>query len=211
MRIQECRHCGTPLSQVFLDLNHAPPSNNYLNQDQLSNPEVTYPLRLRVCNTCYLVQTEDFTAADDLFTSEYAYFSSTSKGWLDHAARFTSMAIERFGLDASSYVVEIASNDGYLLKNFVEAGIPCLGVEPTDSTADAAEALDIPVLREFFGKTVGARLLAEGRGADLVCGNNVYAHVPDINDFTLGLAAILKPEGVVTLEFPHLFCKSGIN
>lgn len=204
MTAPSCRHCKAPMPQVFLDLGHAPPSNAYLSPDRLNAPELTFPLRLRVCESCWLVQTEDFTQADQLFDAEYAYFSSTSKGWLDHAARYAAEVAARFGLGPESHVIEVASNDGYLLRNFVAAGIPCLGVEPTASTAAAARALGIPVLEEFFGAALGQRLAAEGRGADLIAGNNVYAHVPDINDFTAGLAAALKPDGVITLEFPHL-------
>ena len=204
MTLPACRHCKTPLGQVFLDLGHAPPSNAYLLPERLNEPEITFPLRLRVCKSCWLVQTEDFTEADRLFDAEYAYFSSISKSWLDHAAHYTVAITERFGLGAESFVLEVASNDGYLLKNFVAAGIPCLGIEPTASTAAAAEKLGVPVLREFFGEALGKQLAADGRQADLIVGNNVYAHVPDINDFTHGLAAALKPEGVITLEFPHL-------
>lgn len=199
-----CRHCKAPMPQVFLDLGHAPPSNAYLSPDRLNAPELTFPLRLRVCSSCWLVQTEDFTQADQLFDADYAYFSSTSKGWLDHAASYAAEVTARFGLGPDSHVIEVASNDGYLLRNFVQAGIPCLGVEPTASTAAAARQLGIPVMEEFFGAALGQRLAAEGHAADLIAGNNVYAHVPDINDFTLGLAAALKPEGVITLEFPHL-------
>lgn len=204
MTAPSCRHCKTPMPQVFLDLGHAPPSNAYLSPDRLNAPELTFPLRLRVCPSCWLVQTEDFTQADRLFDADYAYFSSTSKSWLDHAARYAADMTVRYGLDASSHVIEVASNDGYLLRNFLAAGIPCLGIEPTASTAAAARALGIPVLEEFFGAALGHRLAAEGRSADLIAGNNVYAHVPDINDFTQGLAAALKPQGVLTLEFPHL-------
>jgi SAM-dependent methyltransferase len=150
------------------------------------------------------VQTEDFTCADELFQSDYAYFSSTSTSWLEHAATYCDMIRRRLSLTERSMVIEVASNDGYLLKNFVNAGIPCLGIEPTSSTADAAELLGIPVLREFFCKTLGKRLTAENQQADLVIGNNVYAHVPDINDFTAGLKAVLKSGGTITLEFPHL-------
>lgn len=203
MNPPSCRHCGSALERVFLDLGYAPPSNAYLHPSALNQPELSFPLRLRVCDTCHLVQTEDFADADRLFSANYAYFSSTSKSWLDHAARYSRMIVERLRLDENRYVIEVASNDGYLLKNFVAAGIPCLGIEPTASTAAAAEALGIPVLREFFDEELGRRL-AESRQADLIVGNNVYAHVPDINDFTRGLAAALKPEGVVTLEFPHL-------
>lgn len=204
MTLPACRHCRTPMRQVFLDLGHAPPSNAYLLPERLSEPEITFPLRLRVCESCWLVQTEDFTEADRLFNAEYAYFSSTSKSWLAHATNFTDAMIARFGLGQGSHVIEVASNDGYLLKNFVAAGIPCLGIEPTANTAAAAEALGIPVLQEFFGEALGKQLAADGRQADLIVGNNVYAHVPDINDFTHGLAVALKPEGVITLEFPHL-------
>jgi len=204
MTLPCCRHCKAPMPRVFLDLGHAPPSNAYLAPQALNAPELTFPLRLRVCEACWLVQTEDFTRSDLLFDADYAYFSSTSAGWLDHAARYAAEMTARFGLGPQSHVVEVACNDGYLLRNFVAAGVPCLGVEPTASTAAAAEALGIPVLRDFFDEALGERLAATGRAADLIAGNNVYAHVPDINGFTRGLAAALKPEGVVTLEFPHL-------
>ena len=199
----KCRHCGSILEHVFLDLGHAPPSNGFLSPADLNAPELTYPLRLRVCSNCLLVQTEDFLESERLFLPEYAYFSSTSKSWLDHAEQYCRMAKKRFGLGSDSFVIEVASNDGYLLKNFVAAGIPCLGIEPTTSTAKAAEDLGIPVVREFFGEELGRLLAKEKRTADLIVGNNVFAHVPDINDFTRGLAAALKPEGTVTLEFPH--------
>ena len=199
-----CRHCDAPLHHVFLDLGFAPPSNAYLAREALSRPESTFPLRLHVCEACWLVQTEDYARADALFDAEYAYFSSTSKTWLEHARNYFETARQRFELGANSFVVEIASNDGYLLRNFVRAGIPCLGVEPTDSTATAAEAAGVPVLREFFGSQLAQRLARQQRLADLVIGNNVLAHVPDINDFASGLATILKPHGTLTLEFPHL-------
>jgi SAM-dependent methyltransferase len=200
----KCRHCGTPVQNSFVDLGFAPPSNAYLQAEDLSNPEVHYPLRVKVCDRCWLVQTEDYARAEELFSADYAYFSSTSSSWLDHAADYVRMIVDRLQLGPGSFVIEVASNDGYLLKNFLAAGIPCLGIEPTASTAAAAEALGIPVRREFFGEALGRRLADENRSADLILGNNVYAHVPDINDFTLGLAAVLKPEGTVTLEFPHL-------
>ncbi|NYT46286.1 class I SAM-dependent methyltransferase [Alcaligenaceae bacterium] len=199
-----CRHCQHALEHVFLDLGFAPPSNAYLTAGQLNAPETYFPLKLFVCEKCWLVQTKDYARADELFNADYAYFSSTSKGWLAHAAYYTEQMRTRLSLGADSYVIEVASNDGYLLKNFVAAGIPCLGIEPTASTAAAAEALGIPVLPEFFGKTLAQRLAKEGRQADLILGNNVYAHVPDINDFTAGLKAALKADGVITLEFPHL-------
>jgi SAM-dependent methyltransferase len=199
-----CRHCGLSLTHTFVDLGFAPPSNAYLNAEDLSCPEMHYPLRVKVCARCWLVQTEEYARAEELFDADYAYFSSTSSTWLDHAARYAQMITERLQLGPESLVIEVASNDGYLLKNFVGAGIPCLGIEPTAGTAAAAEALGIPVRREFFGEALGRRLARDGQRADLVAGNNVYAHVPDINDFTRGLAAVLKPDGTVTLEFPHL-------
>lgn len=201
---QTCRHCGCDLTRQFLDLGYAPPSNAYLAKEDLTAPELTYPLRLMVCETCFLVQTQDYTDAGSLFDKDYAYFSSTSKSWLAHAADYCREMTTRLGLDDNSFVVETASNDGYLLKNFVADGIPCLGIEPTDSTATAAEALGVPVMREFFGAALAEKLAASGKQADLIIGNNVYAHVPDINDFTQGLARLLKPSGIVTLEFPHL-------
>ena len=199
-----CRHCANPLRRTFLDLGFAPPSNAYLTADDLNKPEKYYPLRVKVCDQCWLVQTEDYAQADELFHAEYAYFSSTSTSWLAHAKEFTEQVAARFGIDRDCFVIEIASNDGYLLKNFVERGIPCLGIEPTASTAEAAEKLGIEVKRAFFGKTLAEQLAVEGKQADLIIGNNVYAHVPDINDFTRGLAAALKPNGIISLEFPHL-------
>ena len=200
----KCRHCDSPLEHIFLDLGFAPPSNAYLTDADLSRPEKYYPLKIKVCDQCWLVQTEDYTQADELFSSNYAYFSSTSTGWLIHAASYAEKMTGRLKLTKDSLVIEVASNDGYLLKNFVAAGIPCLGIEPTGSTAAAAEKLGIPVLREFFGEQLGKQLATSAKQADLIAGNNVYAHVPDINDFTRGLKAALKPGGTITLEFPHL-------
>lgn len=200
----KCRHCGQPLQHTFLDLGFAPPSNAYLTQDDLTRPEKYFPLKIRVCDHCWLVQTEDYAQADELFNADYAYFSSTSEGWLRHARHYAQYMRQRLALGPASFVIEVASNDGYLLKNFVEMGIPCLGIEPTASTAQAAEQLGIPVRREFFGEALARQLAAEGKQADLIAGNNVYAHVPDINDFTRGLKAALKTGGTITLEFPHL-------
>ncbi|MBT8592142.1 class I SAM-dependent methyltransferase [Polynucleobacter paneuropaeus] len=200
----KCRHCSSELTHTFLDLGFAPPSNAYLTKDHLTKPEKYYPLKVIVCDQCWLVQTEDYAQADELFDSNYAYFSSTSTGWLKHAKEYAEKMTQALELNEKSLVIEVASNDGYLLKNFVEKKIPCLGIEPTASTAKAAEALGIPVLQEFFGEQLGRQLAQEGRQADLIAGNNVYAHVPDINDFTLGLKAALKPNGTITLEFPHL-------
>jgi SAM-dependent methyltransferase len=199
-----CRHCSAPLAQTFLDLGFAPPSNAYLSEEDLSKPEKHYPLRVLVCHQCWLVQTEDYTNAGELFDSDYAYFSSTSSTWLEHARKYVEMITGRLGLGADSLVIEVASNDGYLLKNFLSSGVPRLGIEPTASTAEAAEKLGISVIRQFFGERLGKELATSGRQADLILGNNVFAHVPDINDFTLGLRTALKPAGTITLEFPHI-------
>lgn len=199
-----CRHCAAPLQHVFLDLGTAPPSNNYLSFSELRAPELYFPLKLFVCDACWLVQTEDYSDSKDLFRADYAYFSSVSKSWLAHARAYVDAIVPRLGLDSGSFVVELASNDGYLLRNFVERKIPCVGVEPTASTADAAQQVGVTSIREFFGETLGKTLAQTGRQADLIIGNNVYAHVPDINDFTRGLKAALKPGGTITLEFPHL-------
>lgn len=200
----KCRHCGLPIKHTFLDLGFAPPSNNYMKKEDLKAPEVHFPLKLYVCNHCWLVQTEDYVRADDLFRDDYAYFSSISKSWLDHSAEFVDRISRKLNLDSRSFVIEIACNDGYLLRNFIRSKIPCLGIEPTDSTAKAAEALGIPVIREFFGGQLSGKMKADNMFADLIIGNNVYAHVPDINDFTAGMKTILKPGGTVTLEFPHV-------
>ena len=199
-----CRHCQNILKYDFLDLGYAPPSNAYLNLKELKEPEVYYPLKILVCEKCWLVQTEDYTEAESLFTDEYAYFSSASSSWLLHAKEYSNKIIKNLSLNEESFVIEIASNDGYLLRNFINANIPCMGIEPTKNTAEVAEKLNIPVLKKFFNEDLGKQLALEGKKTDLIIGNNVYAHVPDINDFTRGLKAILKPDGVITLEFPHL-------
>ena len=200
----KCRHCKNQLQYVFLDLGFAPPSNAYLSLDGLNAPELHFPLKLLVCEQCWLVQTEDYANADELFTNDYAYFSSISKSWLNHSLAYFKLVRKRFSLNSNSYVIEVASNDGYLLNNFFAGNIPCLGIEPTASTAAEAEGLGIPVIREFFGFELAQKLVSDGKNADLIIGNNVYAHVPDINDFTKGLKKLLKPDGVITLEFPHL-------
>lgn len=199
-----CRHCGKTLSHVFLDLGFTPPSNAYLSAEDLIRPEKYYPLKVMVCDKCWLVQTIDYASAEDLFDNNYSYFSSTSTSWLKHAEKYVKSIIPKLRLNQNSQIIEIASNDGYLLKNFVAAKIPCLGIEPTGSTAAAAERLGIPVLREFFSERLGQQLFSEGKQADLIIGNNVYAHVPDINDFTAGLKIALKPNGTISLEFPHV-------
>jgi len=202
--VKSCRHCKTPLEHTFLDLGCTPPSNSYLNKEDLNRAEIHLPLKIKVCNQCWLVQTEDYIDAESLFSPEYAYFSSTSNSFLLHAKNYSDKIINYCDLNDKSFVVEIASNDGYLLKNFTKKNIPCLGIEPTKSTAEVAEKLNIPVLRKFFSEALAKKLVSEGKKADLIIGNNVYAHVPDINDFTKGLKTILKPGGTITLEFPHL-------
>jgi 2-polyprenyl-3-methyl-5-hydroxy-6-metoxy-1,4-benzoquinol methylase len=200
----KCRHCKFELTQTFIDLGFAPPSNAYLEKKDLNAHEIYYPLKVRVCNSCWLVQTEDFAKTIDLFNSEYAYFSSTSSSWLKHAKVFVDLICKRLNLTSKSYVIEIAANDGYLLKNFIEKKIPCMGIEPTDNTANAAEKFGIEILRKFFSENLAEDLVAANRQADLIIANNVFAHVPDINDFSRGLKKLLKPQGVVTIEFPHI-------
>ncbi|WP_183999277.1 methyltransferase domain-containing protein [Sphingomonas kyeonggiensis] len=200
----KCRHCHNEVKLPFLDLGTAPPSNAYLSAGQLDQPERYFPLRVLVCETCWLVQTQDFAGREELFTEDYAYFSSTSSSWLRHAEDYVAAMTERFGLGADSCVVEVAANDGYLLQYVAGRGIPCYGIEPTRSTADAARAKGIAIVEEFFGVALGEKLASEGRQADLTAANNVLAHVPDINDFVGGFARLLKPQGVSTFEFPHL-------
>jgi SAM-dependent methyltransferase len=200
-----CRHCRSKAAVPFLDLGAAPPSNAYLSHEQLSAPETWYPLRLFACTQCWLVQTEDFAHHADLFSSDYAYFSSFSASWLAHAERYVGRMVERFGLGADSQVIEVASNDGYLLQYVKARGISCLGIEPTAGTAAAARGRGIETVERFFGVALANELAAQGRQADLTAANNVLAHVPDINDFVTGFARLLKPAGVATFEFPHLF------
>jgi SAM-dependent methyltransferase len=200
----KCRHCHAESHLPFIDLETAPPSNSYLTTEQLAAPEKWFPLRVVTCTNCWLVQTEDYAHFADLFSSDYAYFSSFSSSWLTHAQRYVARMVSRFGLTDQSHVIEIASNDGYLLQYVKQRGIPCLGIEPTNSTAQAARAKGIEVLEEFFGRVLGQKLAAADRSADLTTANNVLAHVPDINDFVAGFAHVLKPAGVATFEFPHL-------
>ncbi|WP_422847851.1 methyltransferase domain-containing protein [Acidovorax sp. M14] len=200
----KCRHCGQPLHLPFLDLGSAPPSNAYLSEAALRAPEVWFPLRVLVCTQCWLVQTEDHAGREALFTHDYAYFSSFSSSWLAHAKAYVQTMQQRLGLGAGSCVVEVASNDGYLLQYVQQAGIPCYGIEPTASTAKAAWALGLEVVERFFGVALADELASAGRQADLIAANNVLAHVPDINDFVAGFTRLLKPHGVATFEFPHL-------
>jgi SAM-dependent methyltransferase len=200
----KCRHCHHPLELIFLDLGVVPPSNAYLGAEALTGPEPSYPLRVMVCSACWLVQTEDFADAHELFTRDYGYFSATSHSWVEHCRRFIDMAVERFGLGKNSKVVEVAANDGYLLQFVKARGIDCVGIEPTHATAEAARARGINIIEAFFGEALAARLAGEGHSADLTIANNVLAHVPDINDFVAGFRTLLKPNGVACFEFPHL-------
>ena len=200
----KCRHCAHNLNLLFLDLGSAPPSNAYLSASTLNTPETWFPLRLLVCEHCWLVQTEDHARREALFNDDYAYFSSFSTSWLSHAKQYVQDMQVRFGLHASSCVVEVAANDGYLLQYVKEADIPCYGVEPTASTAAVAKAKGIDIVERFFGVELAQQLTAQGKQADMMTANNVLAHVPDINDFCAGFAQLLKPQGVATFEFPHL-------
>lgn len=200
----KCRFCATPLHDVFLDLGSAPPSNAYLSADALALPETWFPLKLYTCPDCLLVQVDEVQDHAALFAPDYAYFSSYSSSWLAHAERYVAQAITRLDLGARSFVVELASNDGYLLQYVGAAGIPCLGIEPTTGTADAARERGIETWTEFFGLALAARIVATHRAADLVVANNVLAHVPDLNDFVAGIAALLAADGVASVEFPHL-------
>lgn len=207
----KCRHCQSELRLPFLDLGSAPPSNAYLSEAALRAPEVWYPLRLLVCEGCWLVQTEDHTGREALFTDNYAYFSSFSTSWLAHSQAYVQAMTERFSLGPDSLVSEVAANDGYLLQYVRNAGIPCYGIEPTASTAQAARAKGIEIVERFFGVALADELASQGRQVDLVAANNVLAHVPDINDFVGGFARLLKPQGVATFEFPHLLRMVGEN
>lgn len=198
-----CRFCEMPLRHTFVDLGMSPLANSYVTPVQLNRVEPFYPLYVYVCESCLLVQLEEFESPNHIF-SDYAYFSSYSDTWLQHAKVYTDMVVERFGLDAQSYVVEIASNDGYLLQYFVAKGIPVLGIEPATNVAAVARQNGIPTITQFFDEEMAHRLVVEGIRADLVVGNNVFAHVPKLNDFVRGMKTLLTPRGVITLEFPHL-------
>lgn len=200
----KCRYCHAELTETFLDLGTSPPSNSYLTSARLQEPESYYPLRVLVCSDCRLVQTEDFADRGALFDDDYAYFSSFSTQWLRHSQAYVTAMIARVGLDSSSLVAEVAANDGYLLQYVRDAGVPCYGIEPTKSTADAARAKGIEIVGAFFGVETASRLADAGRQVDLLAANNVLAHVPDINDFVSGFARLLKTDGVATFEFPHL-------
>lgn len=200
----ECRFCNNELTHVFADLNDAPPSNSYLKAADLKKEEARYPLKVWTCEKCFLTQLDEFKSHSEIFDEDYAYFSSFSSSWVAHSKKYADDRIAEFGLNKSSMVVEVASNDGYLLQHFKTAGIPCLGVEPTKSTADAARKKGIETREVFFGKDSAIQLKEEGNQADLTAANNVLAHVPDIMDFIGGFKILLKENGVSTFEFPHL-------
>lgn len=196
----KCRHCGSKLDFEFIDLVSSPPSNSFLKLDQLNKPEVYYPLKLFVCEKCLLVQVDEYKSSCDIFNNEYVYFSSYSKTWVEHAKNYVNMIVNRLKLNEYSQVMEIASNDGYLLQFFNEKNIPNIGIEPTANTANVAKKIGIEVIQEFFGSNI-AKTLPK---ADLILGNNVLAHVPDVNDFVGGLKITLKTTGTITMEFPHI-------
>jgi len=200
----KCRFCKTELTDVFIDLFNSPASNSFLTKEELNEPEIYFPLKVFTCPECFLVQIDEYKKSGDIFSNEYAYFSSYSSSWLAHSKKYTEMMISRFGLSENSQVIEIASNDGYLLQYFKEKNVAVLGVEPTKNTADAAREKGIESINEFFGTSLAKEMLSKDIKADLLIGNNVLAHVPDITDFVAGLKIVLKEDGVITMEFPHL-------
>jgi 2-polyprenyl-3-methyl-5-hydroxy-6-metoxy-1,4-benzoquinol methylase len=200
---QTCRFCGQSLDKIFVDLGMSPLANSYLTAAQLHQMEPFYPLRVYICANCLLVQAEEFETPESIF-NDYAYFASYSDTWLQHAKAYTDAAVQRFELGKHSLVVEIASNDGYLLQYFVARGIPVLGIDPAANVADAALKKGVPTMVRFFGESTARELVAQGMKADLIVGNNVLAHVCKLNDFVRGMKLVLKPNGVITLEFPHL-------
>ena len=200
----KCRFCKNNLSNKILDLGHSPPSNSYLSSINSIKDEKKFPLKLFICEKCFLVQTEDFNQPEELFTNDYAYFSGTSSFFLQHAKEYANKISKKLKLGSKSLVIELASNDGYLLKNFLELKIPCLGIEPTKSTYEKSLELHIPTINKFFNSDLADDLVSNNNKADLIIANNVYAHVPDINNFTLGIKKLLKDDGTVTIEFPHL-------
>jgi SAM-dependent methyltransferase len=204
MKSGHCRFCGTKLEHTFVDLGASPIANDFLSASQLSQMEPFYPLHVKVCAGCFLVQVVDCISARHIFSDNYAYFSSFSDSWLEHARAYVEMITTRLALGRQHHVVEVASNDGYLLQYFLARGIPVLGIEPTANTAAAASKRGIPTVVKFLGASTARELVGEGKQADLLIGNNVLAHVPDINDFVEGLRILLKPAGVLTMEFPHL-------
>ena len=202
--VSTCRFCAAPLIHEVVDLGMSPPCESFLPASALDQAELFHPLRVQVCDRCWLVQLREYVSAVEIFGHEYAYFSSFSTSWVEHARQYCRAMQARFGLGEDSLAVELASNDGYLLQHFLPLGVPVLGIEPAPNVAAKAEEIGVPTLVEFFGVELARRLAAEGRQADLIAGNNVLAQVPDVNDFVGGIAILLKPEGVCTLEFPHL-------
>ena len=200
----QCRFCKTELEHVFIDLFNSPASNSFLTKEQLNEPEIFYPLKVYTCSNCFLVQVDEYKKSDAIFNNEYVYYSSYSTSWLAHAKKYVDLMTERFSLNERSQVIEIASNDGYLLQYFKQKNIPVFGIEPTANTAKVAEEKGIESVVDFFGVRLAETLVAKGIRADLLLGNNVLAHVPDINDFVGGMKIVLKPQGVITMEFPHL-------
>ena len=207
----KCRFCSNELTHIFADLGNAPPSNSFLTQEQLNEPEVFYPLKLFVCERCFLVQVDEYKKSDEIFNHDYAYFSSYSKTWLDNAREYVRSMTERFPLNRESMIIEIASNDGYLLQYFKERGFNVLGIEPAENTAHIAKAKGIDTIEDFFGETLALNLVKKQIKADLLIGNNVLAHVPRIHDFVKGLKILLKDDGIITMEFPHLMQLIGHN
>lgn len=199
-----CRFCKTQLEHVFIDLQNSPASNSFLKEEELNEPETFFPLKVYSCSNCFLVQIDEYKKSDAIFTGDYVYFSSYSQSWLAHAKSYTELMIDRFALNTNSLVIEIASNDGYLLQYFNENKIAVLGIEPTANTAEVAVQKGIPTVVDFFGIRLATSLASQNKKADLLLGNNVLAHVPDINDFVGGMKIILKEQGVITMEFPHL-------
>jgi 2-polyprenyl-3-methyl-5-hydroxy-6-metoxy-1,4-benzoquinol methylase len=207
-----CRFCKTNLEYVFIDLGNSPPSNSFLSKEQLDDPEIFYPLKVYTCHNCFLVQIDEYKKSDTIFTNEYVYFSSYSQTWLNHAKEYTEKMIRKFGFNENSQIIEIASNDGYLLQYFKARNIPVLGIEPTANTAKIATEKGIHTIIDFFGVKLASRLAtASNLKADLLLGNNVLAHVPDIMDFVAAMKLILKPAGIITMEFPHLMQLIGNN
>jgi hypothetical protein len=200
----KCRFCKNELRDVFIDLGNSPASNSFLTEEELNEPEIFFPLKVYTCSKCFLVQLDEYKKSDAIFNSNYVYFSSYSKTWLAHSKEYTELMIQKFGFDAQSLVVEIASNDGYLLQYFKEKNIPVLGIEPTANTAQIAKEKGIETVIDFFGTMLAKELSSKGVKADLLLGNNVLAHVPDIVDFVAGMKILLSEKGVITMEFPHL-------
>ena len=199
-----CRFCKTTLEYEFIDLINSPASNSFLKREQLNEPETFFPLKVHTCHKCFLVQIDEYKKSDAIFDGDYAYFSSYSRSWLEHSKKYTDLMVERFKFDKHNLVTEIASNDGYLLQYFKEKDIPTLGIEPTFNTAEVARSKGIETITEFFGVDLATKLVEQGKKADLLLGNNVLAHVPDIVDFVTGMKIMLNDYGIITMEFPHL-------